>query len=734
MSQPAPLPVDDAVNLTQAAWRELAREMKALGKPLPDPGVIPASDFLAKAAATEFTRAQRQTVIAQTRLIFDHLYPHMYYKLSRFQLASPIEILEERVEQHLDEQTALEFHQAMIEVFSFVHDAHTLYGAPPPFRNSIAFLPFQMRFFGDGPVHRFFVTAVMNVEENKEGFGHDFFGPGAEILSWGGLPIFDYVRAVSQTLPGGNFDAQFNRGAQACAIRPLVSCQLPFPREINEGALITYRPFGGGDVRAIRLPWGVATSNGPASLPGAAFSESALTREMTYWDRCLHSRGALWAEKTLNQNDDRQVSKVPEMFQFQFTGGPNPNTPIRIEHLATPERPDARFGYLRIRHFGDGSALAQGNDAILTEFARILSLMDEEAPDGLVLDLRGNSGGDVPLAEHMLQMLTPVKIQPLRFHLANTPAMLQTLRTVQTLASQPTGLDRLVKITAAKSELEPWFDDGHGQPFPEAMEPITSGHTLTRAESIHTLDQVYQGPVVLLVDSFTYSAGDMFTAGFQDHGIGPVIGIDNSTGGGGANVWQHSDLLNNLGPEPSVPVERLPDGVTIRLAIRRCTRRSRSEGKHIEDVGVTVDVLYEPRSADEVVKGYPGLLQRACCELVKAPVWRVNAANAAVQPDGSVTFELRTKGVDGLRFYLDGKLVHEGTITPGAEGVFTAPAAEGLRNPLELTIEGVERVLPPGEHEFPARAVRKIRLRAVEVASAEPPPSLDPDAAAGISA
>jgi len=33
-----------------------------------------------------------------------------------------------------------------------------------------------------------------------------------------------------------------------------------------------------------------------------------------------------------------------------------------------------------------------------------------------------------------------------------------------------------------------------------------------------------------------YSTTDMFAAGFKDHGIGKILGVDNDTGAGGANV------------------------------------------------------------------------------------------------------------------------------------------------------------------------------------------------------
>ena len=45
------------------------------------------------------------------------------------------------------------------------------------------------------------------------------------------------------------------------------------------------------------------------------------------------------------------------------------------------------------------------------------------------------------------------------------------------------------------------------------------------------------GPVVLITDARCYSTTDIFAAGFQDHKVGTILGTDNNTGAGGANVW-----------------------------------------------------------------------------------------------------------------------------------------------------------------------------------------------------
>ena len=57
------------------------------------------------------------------------------------------------------------------------------------------------------------------------------------------------------------------------------------------------------------------------------------------------------------------------------------------------------------------------------------------------------------------------------------------------------------------------------------------------------IGQVYYGPVVLITDALSYSATDIFAAGFQDNEVGLVLGTSGNTGAGGANFWSLDDLL-----------------------------------------------------------------------------------------------------------------------------------------------------------------------------------------------
>jgi hypothetical protein len=200
--------------------------------------------------------------------------------------------------------------------------------------------------------------------------------------------------------------------------------------------------------------------------------------------------------------------------------------------------------------------------------------------------------------------------------------------------------------------------------------------------------------VALLINSLTYSAADIFSGGFQDHAIGPVLGISMLTGGGGANVWSHEDLIGKIGPRPGIPLANLPGDVSMSLAIRRSSRVGANVGQPIEDEGVQVDVFYHAPGMEDVIAGNPGLLRRACEELSHKPVYRVDAGTPLVLPDGGLqvevqtTNEIQTTKIDAVKFLVDGKLALTATPDGSGKQSFKIPALAGVSSPSRLRVEG----------------------------------------------
>ena len=690
---------------------------------------MPIQKFRELAERNPTTPKERKAIIEQAELLINHLYPHLPFKRDIYSFIPKTDLFAKpRTAVRIPSEIA--FQKEMLDAFSVVRDAHTTYGLPTPFNGALAFLPFQVEtVVGQDGVRRFLVASVMNSEPAPlehtakwaPGFGHPSFGPGAILVRWAGHRIDDHINRVAATVPGGNEAAWYRRGAVACTTRVLTYSPLPFPDELPT-AEIVYRPptpgVGGGPEHVIRIPWGVARFPVQPELPRKSFSMSYVNAELNRATARLHCRELMNEERRLrNSTDERAVSRVPDVFEFQFTGGPRKRIPIDVASvLVNAQQPDLRLAYLRIKSFNDHSEPSTMTERLVKEAQRILTLLDNKAPDGLVIDIRGNPGGDIEAAERILQMLTPKKIEPESFHLAHTKTMVRVLRGIRSTARRKK-LSRgdAAKLTAARIELKAWLD-AVDQPDPSGR--LTAGRPLTDPDLANSIGQVYHGPVVLLVDAATYSAADIFAAGFQDHGIGTVVGADLATGGGGANVANHSDLINFLGPRPGIKLARLPHDVFMRVAFRRCTRVGLNSGKPVEDFGVRVDKIYTTNLVEDVLAGMPGMITQAVELIGQQPLrFRIDVPTFKLQDDGVGIHVRMSPTIATLRFLLDGEHVSATLVHDGDPKSFLIAFPRGMTDPSRLRIEGFTSEGLPQDADARLVCVRNIDLRPPAAAS-----------------
>ena len=133
-----------------------------------------------------------------------------------------------------------------------------------------------------------------------------------------------------------------------------------------------------------------------------------------------------------------------------------------------------------------------------------------------------------------------------------------------------------------------------------------------------------------MTDARCYSATDFFAAGWADHEIGPILGVDDRTGAGGANVWTHQLLMQLVGDrasEPGSPYAPLPKGANMRVAIRRGLRVGALSGTPVEDLGVAPTVQHAMTKAD-ILSGNVDLLEKAGEILAGLPARRLDVTAA----------------------------------------------------------------------------------------------------------
>jgi len=292
------------------------------------------------------------------------------------------------------------------------------------------------------------------------------------------------------------------------------------------------------------------------------------------------------------------------------------------------------IGYIRIFSFNLPREMATID--FINEFLRLMMQLPRK---GLIIDVRGNGGGRIPAAESLLQLLTHRKITPEPYQFISSPLTLEMTRRTTWLNSWTSSLSESVATGSSFSR----------------------GFSITTSDEANNLGQQYHGPVILITDALCYSATDLFAAGFQDHQIGRILGIDGNTGAGGANVWEHS-ILKDILAGSKYELKALPSSLNMRVSIRRNVRVGEYAGTPIEDLGITPDIRHNMTSRD-LLEENVDLIKKASEILADMPVRQLDAVLS--EQAGSLEVELTSIGISRVDMYVDGRPVLSQNVTDG---------------------------------------------------------------------
>jgi hypothetical protein len=565
-----------------------------------------------------------------------------------------LRLLRVRLERQTSETMDLEwlFHSELSGVFHSVRDLHTNYLLPSPFAGKVAFLPFRVEeYFDDAGASHYVVAGVV------EGFSAPGFGPGAEVTHWGGIPIDHAIELNAARFAGSNAAARHSRGLQSLTVRPLV-IHLP-PDE--EWVTVSYIGTDGNE-HELRQPW-LVTENLPAfvgDLNRVSTTAANLGVDLD-GDEASRARTMLFAPQVAGQ---AQADQPPALTTTRAAAGEDaPTSMPGVFRARSVQTASGTFGHLRIFTFNVNDPAG-----FVAEFVRLAGLLP---PDGLILDVRGNGGGHIFASEFTLQTLTPKRVDPEPVQFIATPLNLRICRKHK---DNPTN----------QIDLRPWF-----RSLDQATETgatFSAAVPITPQEGANDIGQHYEGPVVLITDARCYSATDIFSAGFQDHNIGPILGVDDNTGAGGANVWTHGLLMNLLAVAPAdagSPYVDLPKGANMRVAIRRTLRVGGLAGTPVEDLGVQPNERHRMTRRD-VLDGNQDLLDHAGELLAAMPVRRLEVT-AKPSTSGTLTLNLEVRGLDRADIYVDDR--------PRASVDLTGPTAtvnlENAADAQAVRVEGL---------------------------------------------
>jgi hypothetical protein len=556
----------------------------------------------------------RRALIQGIETVLGGAFTHLPLKRARYGF-DPIQRLR-ILRSQLDELSDDGFHAELADIVTRLRDAHTRYTGPASLEGRVAVLPFLVEMAGTPANPTYVVTKV--------GTGLDAaFKPGVTIEYWNGVPIDRAIQRYSEREVGGRPDT-----LRAWATQSLTTRALRFGPPPDEAwVVVGYRTAGAsGTLKETKIDWLVINPD-EISPPNASIflqpGKADLARKQAVnpsAEAVRRARMLLFAARAFEGTQAQAPDPIKVGAGAPAAAKIIPTALTETLKAMTIDAPGGPFGYLRIYAFDTEP------QAFIDELIRLIEVLPDR---GLILDLRGNPGGYIWAAELALQLFTPNPIQPTRFSVLAT----EFTRTMASL-----GGSLRAELAPWKASLDAAVRNGELYSLPI---PITD------PEACNALGQHYGGPVVLVGDATTYSAGDLFSAGFVDNAIGAFICVGSATGAGGANVWTYDDLRGDLAGS-AIALPALPDGIGLSFAFRRATRSGSNDGAPIEDVGIAGTEY--AMTVDDLLLDRKDLIVKCITTLRKQPFSRLDAT----VDKATRTITVKTEGLDRLDALVDG--------------------------------------------------------------------------------
>jgi len=608
---------------------------------------VPLPVFLSRAAkARQLKPAGRRRLVDQALVLLDGFYVHLPQKRAMYAVepVQRLRLLLNRLPQYADD---IALYRELIDIFTSVRDFHTRFELPPPFASAVAYLPFMIEecYPRPGGARQYFVSSLL------PGFEHPSLRAGVEVTHWNGIPIDRAVDLLAADNPGGNIAARHARGLNRLTVRPMLRSLPPD----GTWVVIGYRTQTGAQ-REFRADWLVLRlPDANAALAASAhIAELGLDPET---DAIRNAKKILFAPHVVAAEAKLARRKKKAMHPKDLASA----LPDVFEARLVPTE-GGEFGYLRIRTFVKNPA------SLVSEFLRLIEALPQ---DGLIIDVRDNGGGQISAGEQLLQLLTPRAITPEGAQFVSTELTRRLCRLNAPSRAVP-GVD-----------LSPWLAS-LGQAL-ETGAAFSGVHPISDPAACNIIGQRYYGPVVLVTNALCYSATDIFTAGFRDHRIGIILGTDGNTGAGGANPFDHS-LLRRLfsrkgRPAAGSPLEKLPNGSALHVAIRRTVRVGAQSGTLLEDLGVVPDQRHW-MTKNDLMNRNADLIESAARLLAALPRYALAVVPPAV---GATALDVTTRNIKRLEVFLDGRPAYSGRVKDGRN---VPPLGSPLRERSRLELRG----------------------------------------------
>jgi hypothetical protein len=503
----------------------------------------------------------------------------------------------------------LDFQEVLIDYVASLNDAHDYIAFPTLFSVSLGL---SVDIY-DGKV---LIDAINRTTLPASQYP---FNIGDELVSVDGQPVARLIRVFRKYAIAAN-----NRSTDRTAASRIVSRNqqiMPHIPELGDSALVVIRQADSGATSTHTLPWskiGIPlTSQGPVPSPGR-------------W-RSLQRSPDIQSEGLSLDLGPAEISglTLPASPRLYGVGGVVPvddtlpsymhpvapllnvavgqdyyavlNLGSRFPIYSPPPGFVLRLGASATDFFLTGTYVANGIRIGLIRIPTMsppnltlaLQQLDQEITyfnentDGLIVDVMRNPGGTVTFVEAAAQRFIPRPFQTMGFEIRATAAWLFSFAAQLTSAELSNAPPDIVQnLRNIYNEVLRAYNEDRGRSAPVPLN-ATGSLTLSPAPNAYTK------PLLVLVDEFSASGGDMFPALIQDNERGPLFGMRTMGAGGsvvGYNATAYTESFFR---------------VTVSLMNRG--RLVRAPGfppsPYVENVGVQPDIVQDYMTTANLLNG-----------------------------------------------------------------------------------------------------------------------------------
>ena len=435
----------------------------------------------------------------------------------------------------------LEFHEALIEYVASLNDAHDFIAFPTTFSAS---LPMAVDIYDGKVLIEALSTTVF---------------PGAargdELVSIDGVPVATQIAEFKKYAIAAN-----PRSTDRTAAARLVSRSqqiMPHVSSLGANALVAIKLAATGTTNTYVVPWtkvGIpVNSQGPVPSPrrgNGRLLTAAEAQSLAAGAAPGASAGGMFQIADLGAGDStlpsymdsiRPLLNVSVSKDYYSVSGIGSRFPVWAPPAGFVIRPvptgtpafllsgtymadGLRIGYLRIPSMSPPST------------ALILQHLDQEIAffnantDALVVDVMRNPGGLVSFVESISQRFMPGPFQTIGFEIRATAAWLFSFAAQLTNArlTPSTPPQVLANLEANFNEVLSAYNENRGRSAPVSL-------NATGSLTLDPTPVVYSKPMIVLIDEFSASGGDMFPAIIQSNRRAPLFGT-RTMGAGGSVV------------------------------------------------------------------------------------------------------------------------------------------------------------------------------------------------------